>query len=304
MRKFILLAALALLITIVCLVPSCSESENLLQTRSPVPNQAASARIQTTAIAPYQYEAKYLQSKFSLANRLCAYTIGLQQTKSPPLTRIGLPQEPHGHNFLSWDFLQIEINGIRQNVLTPKLVEEFREENRAGWLLRFNFNGVFLELRFYLLPDSPLLWCEGVLKPLDGVKVESAVVKINCYPGKMIGGHFLSEIYDRAVFTPERELPLVQEKKWVKEAIPLTPADKLLFFNDRKHLPPDGCGPCAIMLEWNGLVGAEVATAAKTYLATTRLFVDPGNGSFRLGIFTSKKAWDEQELVTYLSAQK
>jgi len=216
---------------------------------------------------------------------------------SPPSTTIGLPQEPHAHNFPPWNFFKVEINGISLNALEPKHVKEWRDGDRAGWELRFNFDGVFLNLRFFMVPDSPLLWCEGALEPLAGVEVKKVLVQAWCYPGKMIGGHFQSDIYQRAVFTPERTLPLAEKPA----PVPLTVNDRMVFFNDRKHLPPDGFGPCAVQLDWRCLDSAEVWAGSQFYCAKVSLNVNPAKRKFRLAFFSSKQVYQEEELLKFLN---
>ena len=234
-----------------------------------------------------------------ISNDLGAYTIGLSGTDSPPSTRIGLPQEPHHHNFPPWNFLGIQINGIDMGGLKPKSVQIREEGGNAGWEMVFNFNGVHLSLYFLMRPDSPVLWCRGTLQPLKDVALESAELKIICYPSLMIDKHFNSETYERTVFNPSRVLPLIDQTA----AVPLGRDDQTIIFSDLKHPAPEGCGPCAIVLDWRGLSAAAVDAGKQCYLARTTLQLEPAARSFVFGVFKSKKKYTDQKFLEYMKTR-
>jgi len=217
-------------------------------------------------------------------------------TDSPPRTEIGLPQEPHHHNFPPWNFCAVSINGIDLRDLEPKSIQAYAEVDEAGWEMRFNFNGVLLVLRFFLRPDSPVLWCRGQTETLPGVTSGECTVSISCYPGIMIARHFLSDVYERTVYTPERTLDLPVKPGSVQ----LSPDDRLLFFDDRKHPSPEGAGPCLVILDWTCLKSAEVRAGTQSHQATTKLVCDPARAAFQFGVFSSGKSYTRDELRVFV----
>ena len=185
------------------------------------------------------------------------------------------------------DFLTLRINGIPMNKLCPKGdgFTQWKERECAGVELRLNYNGARVVFRFFMRPDSDVLW--GALRRdrESPVEITRAELKFISIPSKLImngkkpvwqGG------YARAVVTPVRTIR--------QSGTRLNHADSWLILQDDLldgSSPAKGMGPGWIFLDFASISAAEV-NPSDNYILSVNVSLKHGFELFCFGLLQSR----------------
>ena len=256
----------------------------------------------------------YQQQKYSFAQRADIYNAQnkygfiIVQSKpageKPPRTQFWLAAGQTGFCSLV-NFLKITVNDIPNSVIDPKIGDfvPWKDKNLAGCEAKFNFDGVRLILRFYMRPDSPVLWgslrpAPDSIEPVRKFKLDfSAVVSKLAQKDKKV---LWSGVYEREALTPVRKL---EQKQKVWE---LMPKDTYIVLQDRKFdgsSEKKGTGPVMILLDHGCIAKAELTLRNQW---TARLSVDlkPDFKEFKFGLWQQETRISNAEFAKKLKAEK
>jgi len=159
-----------------------------------------------------------LRENLSVSNDLNLYTVTVAQWKAKsnqaPQTQFWLfePRDFGGFSRPIMDFVRLEVNGIREIKLQPKKedMKPWKDGDRAGFEVTLNFDGAKVLARWFMRPDSPVLWC--TLKPAEGSvePIKDMTLWINVIPSKLAkddkGGVIWEGGYARQAVTPARKI--------------------------------------------------------------------------------------------------
>ena len=256
----------------------------------------------------------YQQQKYSFAQRADIYNAQnkygfiIVQSKpageKPPRTQFWLAAGQTGFCSLV-NFLKITVNGFPNSVIDPEIGDfvPWKEKTLAGCEAKFNFDGAKLILRFWMRPDSPVLW--GSLRPApDSIepvrKIElgfSAIVSELAQKNKKV---LWSGVYEREAVTPARKLEQ-RQKVWE-----LTPQDTWLVLQDRKFdgsSAEKGAGPVMILLDHGCIAKAEL-TLRNQWTARLNANLNPDFKEFKFGLWQQNPRISNAEFAEKLKTEK
>ena len=237
----------------------------------------------------------YQQQKYSFAHRADIYNAQnkygfiIAQSKpageKPPRTQFWMAAGQTGFCPLV-NFLKITVNDIPNSVIDPEVGDlvPWKEKNLAGCEAKFNFDGAKLILRFYMRPDSPVLW--GSLRPApDSIepvrKIElgfSAITSKLAQKNKKV---LWSGVYEREAVTPARKLEQ-RQKVW-----DLTPKDTYIVLQDKKFdgsSEEKGTGPVMILLDHGCIAKAELVLRNQ-WTTSLSAVLKPDFKEFKFGLW-------------------
>ena len=285
-----------LFLTAGCLVLSLSAAENM-----PV-----GVKIGKTHV--YQPQKFAFAQAAEIHNAQNKYSFIIVQGKpageKPPRTQFWLAAGPFGFCNLV-NFLKITVNGISYADITPK-IEDFvpwREKELAGCEAKFNFDGAKLILRFWMRPDSPVLW--GSLRPapdsLEGIRSAqvdlTAIVSILAKENRKV---VWAKVYEREAVTPARTLAQ-RQKIWE-----LTPQDAYLVLQDKKFdgsSAEKGNGPVMILLNHESIRQAKLSLRSN-WTTTLSIALKPGFRNFEFGLWQQETRISNAGFAEKLKAEK
>ena len=285
-----------LLLAAGCLVLSLSAAENtpvgvkVGKTHVYQPQKYAFARAATIHNAQNKYSFIIVQSK--------------PAGEKPPRTQFRLSAGQFGFCPLV-NFLKITVNGISYADITPK-TEDFvpwQEKDLAGCEAKFNFDGAKVILRFWMRPDSPVLW--GSLRPapdsLEEIKSAqvsfSAIVSMLAKENKKV---LWTKVYEREAVTPARTLAQ-RQKIWE-----LTPEDTYLVLQDKKFdgsSAEKGDGPVMILLDYESIDNAKLLLRSN-WTTTLSIVLKPGFKNFKFGLWQQETRISNAAFAEKLKKEK
>ena len=203
------------------------------------------------------------------------------------------------------NFLYITVNGIRHDRLElnniPLEVWKDKESGNAGVTMKMNFDGAKILLRFYMRPNSPVLWGKILPAPDSAEKIETIKVMFQAVPALVVGGQYLEGIYHRQAISP------VQTYGMKNELQALSPDDVFFIFQDEEFQPGNYGkykreipipGPCYLTY---GV--AEVAKGTldmrNSYLVIVNLDLEPDFKEFNFGIWESAQQYMNADFMAY-----
>ena len=279
-----------------CLALSLSAAENtpvgvkVGKTHVYQPQKYAFARAATIHNAQNKYSFIIVQSK--------------PAGEKPPRTQFWLAGGQTGFCSLV-NFLKITVNDIPNSVIDPKIRDfvPWEEQNLAGCEAKFSFNGAKLILRFWMRPDSPVLW--GSLRPApDSIepvrKIElgfSAIVSELAQKNKKV---LWSGVYEREAVTPVRKLEQ-RQKVWE-----LTPQDTYIVLQDRKFdgsSAEKGTGPVMILLDHDCIHKAELVLRNQ-WTTSLSVILNPDFKEFKFGLWQQNPRISNAEFAEKLKTEK
>ena len=196
----------------------------------------------------------------------------------------------HGHNPFGFRDLCLDVNGIGMGKLEYRhgKAREWRRGGAHGFECDQNFDGVFLRVRFYLKPGSPLYFCEiervpgGQLSELKSCRVRLTGVASYAEPKRWWG-------YDRCLMTAVRTETLDKEAR--RRTVELSAQDRFLIWADRtwdgscdEKGERRGTGPSAIVPEWDGVLHAKTELTHDS-CQNFDFYLKPDFHSFRFAIY-------------------
>ena len=222
----------------------------------------------------------------------------------PPRTSFWLSVGQMGFSPLV-NFLKITVNGVPNADIVPR-IEDFvpwKEKDLAGCEAKFNFDGAKLILRFWMRPDSPVLWAS--LRPAPDSVEEITSIKVNiCALVSILAKEnkkvLWTNAYEREAVTPARTLTQ-RTKAWE-----LTPQDTYLVLQDRKFdgsSEEKGQGPVMVLLDYDNVVKADLALRNEW---TTDMFIvlKPDFKEFKFGLWQQKPRISNAAFAEKLKAEK
>ncbi len=240
---------------------------------------------------------------FWLSNALNQYLVYFQWIKPTAKAEgkvvVGIPEPVFWQGFISRDFMNLTINGIKSSQLEPKSITTFTQEGSAGVDALYNFDGVRMTLRFYLTEKSPLLFMEWRKDPTSEEKIEKAELSMAVYPSYSVpNGGKRDERYRREILTPVRTISSPDKgSAWIT----LKPEDSSLVMYDAAFEPantPKAQGPCFMVLNWQGIQSGR-AWLSKIYAMNFRFILDPKANQWQFGLWEFKKPMNNQEFMDY-----
>jgi len=285
-----------LLLAAGCLVLSLSAAENtpvgvkVGKTHVYQPQKYAFARAATIHNAQNKYSFIIVQSK--------------PAGEKPPRTQFRLSAGQFGFCPLV-NFLKITVNGISYADITPK-TEDFvpwQEKKLAGCEAKFNFDGAKLILRFWMRPDSPVLW--GSLRPAPDSLEEirsaqvsfTAIVSMLAKENKKV---LWTKVYEREAVTPARTLAQ-RQKIWE-----LTPQDTYLVLQDKKFdgsSAEKGDGPVMILLD-HWCINQAKLVLRSNWTTTLSIALKPGFRIFEFGLWQQETRISNAAFAEKLKKEK
>ena len=269
-------------------------------------NAPAGSKVGKTHV--YQPQKYSFAQKADIYNTQNKYGFIIVQSKpageKPPRTQFWLAGGQTGFCPLV-NFLKITVNDIPNSVIDPKIGDfvPWKEKNLAGCEVKFHFDGVKLILRFYLRPDSPVLW--GSLRPapdsmekIGKIKIDfSALVSMLARKDKKI---LWSGVYEREAITPARKLEQ-RQKVWE-----LTPQDSYIVLQDRKFdgsSAEKGTGPVMILLDHGCIAKAELALRNQ-WTTSLSVTLKPDFKEFKFGLWQQNPRISNAEFAEKLKTEK
>ena len=112
---------------------------------------------------------------------------------------IGLPEPNFWSGFNRRGMFNLIVNDISVFNIEPKKISLFNEKDKAGINVLYNFDGVWMDFRFFMDGNSPLLHVECVRNPRTAKAVKSIVLNMPVTP--TIDGQKRNS-YKREIITP------------------------------------------------------------------------------------------------------
>ncbi|OQA83967.1 MAG: hypothetical protein BWY31_02674 [Lentisphaerae bacterium ADurb.Bin242] len=204
------------------------------------------------------------------------------------------------------DFFTLKVNGIEMNKLSPRpeSLTRWEEKELAGAELKLNYNGAKVVFRFFMRPDSPLLFA-SVFPAGDTLEpVRTAQAVFTAIPSSYIlkNGQVVwrNGDYQRMAVTPVRTI------RQTAEPVPLTPADTRLILMDAAldgSSDEKGYGPCALFLDYRGIERA-VLSIGNAWVSKVTLDFTPGWKEFRFAIWQPSARISNADCIKRLSSEK
>lgn len=185
------------------------------------------------------------------------------------------------------DFFMLKINGIEMNKLSPRpeSLTRWGENDLAGAELKLNYNGAKVVCRFFMRPDSSLLFASifPALDTLEPIRMAQAVFTVVPSSYILKNGRVVwrNGNYQRMAVTPARTI------RQTAEPVVLTPADTRLVLMDAfldGSSEEKGYGPCALFLDYSGIEKA-VLSIGNAWVTKVTLDFIPGLKEFRFAIW-------------------
>lgn len=269
-------------------------------------NAPAGSKVGKTSV--YQPQKYAFARKADIYNAQNKYGFIIVQSKpageKPPRTQFWLDAGQTGFCSLV-NFLKITVNDIPNSVIDPKIGDfvPWKEKNLAGCEAKFNFDGAKLILRFWMRPDSPVLWgslrpAPDSIEPVRKIKLDfSAVISKLAQKNKKV---LWSGVYEREAVTPARKLEQ-RQKVWE-----LTPQDTWLVLQDRKFdgsSAEKGTGPVMILLDHSCIAKAEL-TLRSQWTAGLSILLNPDFKEFKFGLWQQNPRISNAAFAEKLKAEK
>ena len=269
-------------------------------------NVPAVSKVGKTSV--YQPQKYAFAQKADIYNAQNKYGFTIVQSKptgeNPPHTQFRLAAGQTGFCPLV-NFLKITVNGIPNTVIDPKVGDfvPWKEKNLAGCEAKFNFDGAKLILRFWMRPDSPVLW--GSLRPApDSIepvrKIElgfSAITSKLAQKNKKV---LWSGVYEREAVTPARKLEQ-RQKVW-----DLTPKDTYIVLQDKKFdgsSEEKGTGPVMILLDHGCIAKAELVLRNQ-WTTSLSAVLKPDFKEFKFGLWQQNPRISNAAFAEKLKTEK
>ena len=242
--------------------------------------------------------AEYFQIRNDRNSYLIYFQWTLETAKASAKVLIGMPEPVFWQGFISRDFTRLTVNGISSAGLEPKSITPFTEKGIAGIDAVYNFDGVKMNLRFFMNEASPMLFMEW--RKLSGSQEElrSAELAFSVYPSYSVpNGGKRDPRYQREILTPARKIPSPANTAWVR----LQKTDTALVMYDNAFEPsntPKAQGPCFLAIDWKGISSGKV-WFGKIYCMNFRFTLDPKAEAWRFGLWETKKPMNNSEFLEY-----
>lgn len=279
-----------------CLALSLSAAENM-----PVGVKVGKTHV-------YRPQAYSFAQAGAIHNAQNKYRFIIVQSKpagdKPPRTQFWLDAGQFGFCNLV-NFLGITVNGISNSRITPR-IEDFvpwKEGELAGCEAKFNFDGAKVILRFWMRPDSPVLW--GSLRPAPDSLEEIKTIKLNfcALVSKLVMKNkkvIWSGVYEREAATPTRKLEQ-RQKIWE-----LTPEDTYIVLQDKKFdgsSAEKGQGPVMILLDYESIDQAKLFLRS-SWTTALSIALKPGFRNFDFGLWQQEPRISNAAFAEKLKAEK
>jgi hypothetical protein len=201
-------------------------------------------------------------------------------------------------------FLSLTVNAIplHKILLDEGHFAAWEQGGRRGFEVRLNFDGAALRLRFYMRPDSPVLWAVLLPEPSGLEPIRSCELVFTALPSKLVKGQdgkvrwSGKDVYGRSFQTTTRHITPEQR------ATVLTAEETLIVFQDDIHDgagPDRGDGPCLLVLNHAGVAQA-TAEPGVTWLARVRVALTPGFQGFHFGLLNHPVPIANQDFLRQL----
>lgn len=205
-------------------------------------------------------------------------------------------------------FLRLVVNDIPETkiLLDDSRFTSWEEGDRRGFEIRMNFDGVFLRLRFYMRPDSPVLWAVLLPEPTSLTPMRRCELTFTALPSKLLKDQADKvlwsgkDVYQRSFQTNERRLTPEQR------STVLTPSETQIVFQDdiNDGAGPDrGAGPCLLVLKHDGVAKA-VAEPGNGWLSRVKVTLAPEFQAFHFGLFNPPVPIANQDFQRQLESQQ
>lgn len=215
-------------------------------------------------------------------------TLSKPSDKKPTEMKIGFNAGKFGFGSLV-NFMKIKANGIDMSKLMAKDddLQEWKEGNRAGAVIKLNFDGSKFDVIFYMRPDSPVLWC--TLKPAADTIEEPENISIvhSCIPSMLaMNGKkviWTGAPYKREFVTNTRTLGMEPKRKGVL----LTKEETSLTFRDATFdgsTADKGQGPVWMYLNHSAVRTAKIFNISN-WTAWLELTLDPALKEHKFGFW-------------------
>ena len=269
-------------------------------------NVPAVSKVGKTSV--YQPQKYAFAQKADIYNAQNKYGFTIVQSKpaggNPPRTQFRLAAGQTGFCPLV-NFLKITVNGIPNTVIDPKVMDfvPWKEKNLAGCEAKFNFDGAKVILRFWMRPDSPVLW--GSLRPAPDTleEIKSAQVSFSAIVSKLAKENkkvLWTKVYEREAVTPARTLAQ-RQKIWE-----LAPQDSYLVLQDKKFdgsSAEKGDGPVMILLDHESIDNAKLLLRSN-WTTTLAIALKPGFKNFEFGLWQQETRISNAAFAEKLKAEK
>lgn len=204
------------------------------------------------------------------------------------------------------DFFTFKVNGIEMNKLSPRTESLTRwvENDLAGAELKLNYDGAKVVFRFFMRPDSPLLFASvfpagDTLEPIRTVRavftaIPSSYILKN---GQVI---WRNGEYQRMAVTPARTI------MQTAEPVVLTPADTRLMLMDSVldgSSEEKGHGPCILFLDYRGIEKA-VLDIGNVWVSKVAVDFTSGLKEFRFAIWQPSVRISNADFIKKVSSEK
>ncbi len=257
----------------------------------------------------YQPENYSLRQGCTVSNGFGNYTFILTQTKAegkrPPSTQLTMKAGIWGFS-AQVRFFNLKINGIPLDKLSPKAEDmvPWSDKTSSGAEIRFNYDGAKVLLRFFMRPDSPVLWASLLPAPDSPEKIDSAQMELCLIPSILVFNENRTPVwsgsYERMAVTPDRMINQSQN------LVSLTPKDTYLVIQDRKYdgsAPGKGQGPCMVQVDHESVTRATLRLT-NHYASIIALDLKPDFKEFRFAIWQQEKPVSNADFVQRLHKEK
>ena len=246
---------------------------------------------------------------FNFENDMASYMIYFQwinaSPKSPEKVVIGMPQPVFWQGFVNRDFMSLTVNDINSRILQPKSFDIYNAEGRAGLKVKYNFDGVLMNLDFYMTETSQLLFMEWNVDEANEEPIEKIKMNITTYPSYSVhNGGKVSPDYGRKIKTPVREIGQSPNGKpgWVT----LKKEENQLSMYDEKFDYPateKAQGPCYMTLDWSNVLSGRV-WFGYIYCDNFEFVFSPNAKQWRFGLWETKKKQSNKDYFDFKAANE
>lgn len=190
-------------------------------------------------------------------------------------------------------FFILRVNKISNTVLEPGEFRIFREKERSGVRVLYNFDGVRITAVFSMRENSPLLFLD-LIPEAGSDPVHSMTFDIFAYPSFIVKD---TGRYQRVVRTPERELKADKGT----QVIPLSRNEAILDLMDAELEPAKvagAYGPCTVVVDWASVLSGNVRLG-KVYFCKCHFVLNTKAKRWRFGFFEYRAPMSNADYLRY-----
>lgn len=282
------------ILLIIVLLAFCTQAQDFI----PVQHESI--------LSAYKYKPEWYSfvRKEVFANGFRGYTMSAMRWHATPEREAYTDFKIEGSQGFSGlcDFLVIKVNGILQKkvLLDNSKFTPWQEGGNKGFQLSLNFNGAKLCIRYYMRPDSPVLWGRILPDKSSLEPIRNMEMVFTALPSKYVKNEknrvVWGKVYGRCIDTRKRVIA--------------QGAGYTILGKDEKHIvmmdtifdgsaPDKGKGPCMLVLDHADFEKVTVRPV-NNWLTSVRTVPEKNFTDIDFGIYNHPVAISNEDFLKYL----